>query len=63
MGDRKLTLVKKTYYLDEKNMLLGIINWGSQKKKNDISFNNDYFDGVIVKLKPNVDLTRLDKIK
>ncbi len=44
-------------------MLLGIVNWGSQKKKNEISFNNDYLDGQIVKLKPNTDLGKLDKIK
>lgn len=42
---------------------MGFIQWGSQKKKNEISFNNDYFDGKIVKLKPDTDLSRLDKIK
>jgi hypothetical protein len=63
MGDRKLTLTKKTYYIDETNMILAFIQWGSQKKKNEISFNNDYFEGQIVKLKPNTDLTKLDKIK
>jgi hypothetical protein len=62
-GDRKLTLIKKTYYIDEKNMIMGFIQWGSQKKKNEISFNNDYFDGKIVKLKSDTDLGRLDKIK
>lgn len=43
MGDRKLTLTKKTYYFDEKNRIFAFIQWGSQKKKNEISFNNDYF--------------------
>jgi len=63
MGERKLTITKRSFYVDEKNMLLGTIQWGSQKKKNDISFNNDYFDGQIVKLKANTDLSKLDKIK
>ncbi len=44
-------------------MIFAFIQWGSQKKKNDISFNNDYFEGQVVQLKPNTDLTKLDKIK
>jgi hypothetical protein len=62
-GDRKLTLTRKTYYLDEDNLILGLVTWGSQKNKNEISFNNDYFEGKIVKLKSNTPLNNFDKIK
>ena len=63
-GDRKLSIVKQTYYIDEDNRLLCIFNWGKNKKaNNDYCHFNDYFEGEIVKVKEGVSLSDYEKMK
>ena len=51
-GDRRLSLISETYYIDEDNRLLGIISWGKKKKsENEFSNFDDYFEGDIMKVK------------
>jgi hypothetical protein len=62
-GERKLTLTKKSQYLDIENNIFCEITWGKSKTKNEISKFNDYFEGKIVKLKPKTKTTDMTKIK
>ena len=63
-GDRKLTLAKKSYYLDSKNMIFCEISWGNNKnsQKKDSSL-NDYFSGNIVKLRAGTNIRDYKHIK
>ena len=57
-GDRILSIVKQTYYIDEDNQLICIISWGKNKKSNnEYSHFNDYFEGEIIKVKDGVSLS------
>lgn len=63
-GDRKLALIKKSYYMDEKNFLFCEVNWGKDKNgSNQLCKFNDYFSGMIVRLKPTANTNDYKKIK
>lgn len=64
MGDRKLTLTKKSYYIDKKNLIFCEMVWGKNKKSEwPDSKLNDFFCGKIVKLKSSTNLDNYKKIK
>lgn len=63
-GDRRLTLVKKSYYLDEKNLIFCCISWGKNSKSHrKHSFLNDFFSGSIVKLREGVNMKDYKNLK
>lgn len=64
IGDRKLTLAKKSYYIDETNRIFCEIAWGKQKNNGRQFCNmNDFFSGKIVKIKSGVNINDYKKIK
>lgn len=64
MGERKLALAKKSYYIDEGNRLMCEISWGKNKNsRREESQMRDFFSGKIVKLKNGSNLSEPKKIK
>lgn len=64
IGDRKLTLTKKSYFMDKKNLIFCQMHWGKNKKsERPDSKLNDFFLGKIVKLKSSTNLDDYKKIK
>lgn len=55
VGERRLLLSKKSYIIDESNLLFCQVSWGknSKSKKKDSDM-NDFFCGKIVRLKEEV---------
>ena len=63
-GDRKLSLVKQSVYVDEKNSLVCLMNWGKNKASgNVLGKYYDYFEGNIVKTRKDVNLSNPKEIK
>ena len=63
-GDRKLALVKKSYYIDETHRLFCEIHWGKDKSKIEpLARYHDFFHGTIRKVKSNFNLSNFTKIK
>ncbi len=63
-GERKLSLIKKTYCLDETNSLICEIEWGKNKSsKDEYGKFNDYFGGRIIKLKQGIEMNNYKNIK
>jgi hypothetical protein len=52
IGDRRLVLAKKSYYVDEGNRLMCEVAWGKNKQsRRQEGLMNDSFSGKIVKVK------------
>ena len=51
-GDRKLSIVKQSYFIDEGNRLFCEIKWGKNKSAgNEFGKFHDYFEGEVMKMK------------
>jgi hypothetical protein len=62
-GDRKISAVDKTYYLDTKNYLYVELSFGIQKGVTEYCKYIDGIEGRIVQLPKDVDISNIKKIK
>ena len=63
-GDRKLSLVKQSTYVDEGNRLVCLVNWGRNKASgNAFGKYYDYFEGNMVKVRKDINLSNPKELK